>query len=378
MRHDGVAEGGDTSGAGGAARPAHGSGRFPNSGRVSGSAGPSVQPSGNPISASTHAGFRMPRPSPGHPLLLDPYSLAVGVGHSRIASVRLLPGCMTPVVVVPRAELRASVVTGVGHEEEPLATMRRADVGGGDDATLHAIPGGVEVGNNSVQPARNECRNVLDDDRAGSQFFDDAEVLAPEAGARAVEAGVSPGNADVLAWESTTNHLHGLQVVGADVAHVRVTLRVWPMHGEHAAAPRVKLDLPRDRPEPSPLKAKLQPADAREQGAYHESVHAEHRAFGVHIPMGHSSRAWMMRFARSHEGQRPSSLRPCSSPHRQHGGRETVRVKKVSVRLLMPVRRKPRPSIQTFLKILVPTVRPPGAPLAKTPVRRFPTLENMP
>lgn len=171
-------------------------------------------------------------------------------------------------MVVPRAELRASVVTGVGHEEEPLATMRRADVGGGDDATLHAIPGGVEVGNNSVQPARNECRNVLDDDRAGSQFFDDAEVLAPEAGARAVEAGVSPGNADVLAWESTTNHLHGSQVVRADVAHVRVTLRVGPVHREDAATPRVQLDLPRDRAEPGPLKAKLEASDPREERAH--------------------------------------------------------------------------------------------------------------
>lgn len=166
-------------------------------------------------------------------------------------------------------------MTGVGHEEEALASVGRADVGGGDDAAFHAIPGGVEVGDNSVQPARNEGRNVFDDDRAGAQFFDDPEVLAPEAGPGTVKAGAFARDRYVLTGESATNHLHLVKVVRAYVAHVRVTLRVGPVHREHAATPGVKLDLPGDGAEPGPLQAKLKAADAGEERADHESVQAE-------------------------------------------------------------------------------------------------------
>jgi hypothetical protein len=50
-------------------------------------------------------------------LLLEPYSAAVGVGHIRTASVSVVPGCITPVVVVCLAAPFASVVTAVGHQE---------------------------------------------------------------------------------------------------------------------------------------------------------------------------------------------------------------------------------------------------------------------
>lgn len=200
-------------------------------------------------------------------------------------------------MVVPRAELAASDRTGVGHEEEPLASVGGSDVGRGDDAAFHSIPGGDEVGRNSIQPARNEGRNIFDDDDAWPEFGDDPEVLAPEAGAGAVEARVFARDADVLTGESATNHLDRLQVVGANVAHVGMANGGGPVHGENAAAPRVKLDLPRDRPEPGPLEPKLETADAREERADHESVHAEHRASPVHMPIGHSSRACRMRFA---------------------------------------------------------------------------------
>lgn len=237
-----------------------------------------------------------------------PYSLAVGVGHSR------------------------------AEDEEPLAAVRGADVGGGDDAGLHSIPDPVEVGRNSVQPARHEGRHVFDDHDAGPQLSDDPEVLAPEAGAGSGEAGVFARDRDVLTRESATNHLDWLKVARADAAHVRVTSGRGPVHREHPAAPGVKLDLPRDGAEPGPFEAKLEPADAREERPDHESVHAEHCASAVHMPMGHLSRACKMRFARSHEGQRPSELRPWSSPHGQQGGRPMVEAGRVrAVRRLVRV-----------------------------------------
>lgn len=171
-------------------------------------------------------------------------------------------------MVVPRAELRESATVAVGHDKQALSTVRGSDVGGGDDARLHSIPEPVEVGRNSVQSARHEGRHVLDDHDPRPQFSDDAPELGPEAGAGAVEPGSFARDRDVLTGESATNHLHGSQVVRADVAHVRVTLRVGPVHREDAATPRVQLDLPRDRAEPGPLKAKLEASDPREERAH--------------------------------------------------------------------------------------------------------------
>jgi len=56
-------------------------------------------------------------------------SCVVGVGQAdaRIASVRIVPVCMTPVFVVCLAALLASVVVGVGHNEDSLSSVRRFD-----------------------------------------------------------------------------------------------------------------------------------------------------------------------------------------------------------------------------------------------------------
>lgn len=165
--------------------------------------------------------------SPGLPLLLLPYSLAVGVGHSR------------------------------ADDEEPLAAVGRPDVGGGDDARLHSIPKPVEVGRNSVQPARHEGPHVFDDHDPGPKLSDDAKVLAPESGAGSVDACPFARDRHVLTGEAATNHLDGGKVARANVAHVRMTGGARPVLREHSAAPRVKLDLPRNGAEPGPFKAKL-------------------------------------------------------------------------------------------------------------------------
>jgi len=86
---------------------------------------------------------------------------------------------MTPVVVLVLPPLSASDATAVGHNEQALATMRRADVRGCEDARLHSIPKPVEVGRNSVQPARHEGRHVFDDHDPGTQLADDAGKFSP-------------------------------------------------------------------------------------------------------------------------------------------------------------------------------------------------------
>jgi hypothetical protein len=48
-------------------------------------------------------------------------SSARAVGQLRVASVNVVPGCITPVVVVCRAALAASVVWAVGHNENSFS-----------------------------------------------------------------------------------------------------------------------------------------------------------------------------------------------------------------------------------------------------------------
>lgn len=107
-----------------------------------------VQPIGKPISASTNCGFKTgeggevvapsvgvawrgregsaPEPAiasndgrtgptlPAAPPWFEPYVVAEGVGNIRIASVNVVPGCITPVFVVCLAASLLSQVFGVG------------------------------------------------------------------------------------------------------------------------------------------------------------------------------------------------------------------------------------------------------------------------
>jgi hypothetical protein len=169
---------------------------------------------------------------------------------------------MIPVVVVPRAALLWSERTGVGHEEEPLSSVGRSDVGGGDDARLHSIPGGVEVGRNSVQPARNEGAHVFDDHDPRSQLSDDAEVLAPESRPGAVEPRAFARARDVLAGEAPADDVDLREDVTTHLAHVGEALRARPVHREHAPAEGIDLDLKQYGAKASQLQTKLESANA--------------------------------------------------------------------------------------------------------------------
>ena len=191
---------------------------------------------------------------------------AIGVGHA-LASRTFVGKLGPPSVAVSNPPgLSPSCARGVGHEEEPLAEVRGADVGGGDDAAVHAIPGGEEVGDNSVQPRSNEPRNVLDDDEPRPKLFDDPRELTPEAGARAVDSFVAvSGDGDVLAGEPAANKVNCSELSASDSRDIFEPLRLRPSFRKHAPTERVDLDLPRDRAEARALQPKVQPADPAEE-----------------------------------------------------------------------------------------------------------------
>lgn len=119
----------------------------------------------------------------GLPLLLDPYSVAVGVGHSP------------------------------PDDEEPLASVWGSDVAGADAGCFHRITRGGEVGDNSVQTPPNESRDVLGNDEARRPAFvgklpDESDVLAPEAGALTVDAGSLASDTGVLTGEATAQDIN--------------------------------------------------------------------------------------------------------------------------------------------------------------------------
>lgn len=199
------------------------------------------------------------------------WSRAIGVRHIRIASVSVVPGCITPVVVVPLAALAASVVTGVGQlrdEEESFSPVGRADVLGRDDSTKDAITELLEPTDNDVHPSCNKRRHVFNDDEPRPDLFDDAPVLEPQPGSFTVEAGAVAGDADVLARESSANKVNVREVVAADRFDICEPLGVREVHGEHAPRERIDLDLPHDGPDASPRQAEFNPADPGEDAPH--------------------------------------------------------------------------------------------------------------
>lgn len=225
-------------------------------------------------------------------------SAAVAVGHSRCA-FRIASGKLAPRVSVSSrfqvAPRPASDARAVGHsgcivrdDEEPVASVRGADVGGSEQSGVTSITKPFKVADNGVQPARNERRNVFDADDPRPRFFDDARVLAPESGTIAVEPGTEPGPRDVLAWEASTHEIDRRESCASDRTDIIEPHSVGEVAREHGATERVDLDLVGDgrrdavRGE-TPKQAKLEHADAGEErtDADHAAALSEAAAVGA-------------------------------------------------------------------------------------------------
>lgn len=138
-------------------------------------------------------------------------SLAVGVGHCRIASVSVVPECARSVVDVARAEERESATIDVGHakgqEEEPFALVRRADVRSLRQDDRHAETCAVQVSDDVVEAASQMTAHVLAEEPPGAALFGDAQDVRPEV-ARVVGAASQPGVGEGLAGVPTHHEIH--------------------------------------------------------------------------------------------------------------------------------------------------------------------------
>jgi hypothetical protein len=104
----------------------------------------------------------------------------------------------------------ASEAVGVGTPDKPeaLADVRRSNVGSSQHSPPAVIPERGQITEHSSEPPSKDCWAVLHEDEAGSNLANDARHVAPEAGPVSVNAGAGPGDADVLAWESSRHHVN--------------------------------------------------------------------------------------------------------------------------------------------------------------------------
>jgi hypothetical protein len=109
------------------------------------------------------------------------WSAALGVGHWRIASVRVVPLCITPVVVVCLPADALSRVLAVGQNEDPLSSVGRTNVGRSKTHPLRIEP---EIGQTSKESSNpipgNEASDVLHEDEARSHLANDPQELVDE------------------------------------------------------------------------------------------------------------------------------------------------------------------------------------------------------
>lgn len=123
----------------------------------------------------------------------------------------IVPVCITPVVVVPRAEERESATVDVGHakgqEEESLALVRRADVRSLRQDDRHAETCAVQVADDVVEAASQMAAHVLAEEPPSAALLGDTEHVGPEV-SRVVGSASLPGRGEGLAGVPTHHEIH--------------------------------------------------------------------------------------------------------------------------------------------------------------------------
>lgn len=160
----------------------------------------------------------------------------------------------------------------MGHDPDPLAKVRRPNVGGRDTVDRSHVAERGQVRNDFfdrglvpqsasvlVPPRSKESWDVLSKHPSGSKVANGASELGPQPAIIALSAS-KPGVRDGLAGEATAEEIDRLNGRPVDVSNVAVPNSVGPAVLEDVPGERLDLDLPRD-PEPGPLEAEPDPSD---------------------------------------------------------------------------------------------------------------------
>jgi hypothetical protein len=109
---------------------------------------------------------------------------------------------MLSVIVPPRDE---SLADGVAHKPEPVALVRRPDIGSSQHCPATVIPERGQVTEHDSKSSSNECWAVFHKDVAGSNLANDARHVLPHSAALSGDACTPPRDRNVLAWKAA-NH----------------------------------------------------------------------------------------------------------------------------------------------------------------------------
>jgi hypothetical protein len=108
--------------------------------------------------------------------LLPRASAAIGVGH--LATAVASP---SPLLALSPARLSFPHTVGVGHKPEPVALVRRANVGRSQHSPPAVIPERGQVTEDSSESPSKQGWAVFHEDEAGSNFAHDARHVCPHA-----------------------------------------------------------------------------------------------------------------------------------------------------------------------------------------------------
>lgn len=162
-----------------------------------------------------------------------------------------------------------------GDDEDPVPLVRRTNGGSRYAVPLRIVPERGQRPENRVEPPPKQSCDVLHEHVSGCQLANDAGKLPPQSTSLATKTGAPPCLADVLAGESPGDEVNPGKLGCSHVSDIGVPLNPWPVPGEHAQAVGVALDLPAAL-HAGPLKAEVDPTNAREQAAERHPVLRSH------------------------------------------------------------------------------------------------------
>ncbi len=141
--------------------------------------------------------------------------------------------------------------------------MRGTNVGRRNLDGARSVSESVQVTPHLTQPPTLAARDVLDDDDARPEGFNDVPEDEPQPGALAGEPGPFTGSGNVLAGKAAAEQLGAWEGTSCDVSNITDTpVHARPVLREHGAAKGILLNLPNDGTKPGPLEAELQTANA--------------------------------------------------------------------------------------------------------------------
>lgn len=219
------------------------------------------------VSVSEDPGCMTPVAVVARPLLLA--SVVHGVGHSLASVHKLGVPALGLELLLPFCELPYELAVGVGQDEQPLAAVGRADLIRAETIPARIVPAGGKILQDPIEPTSKEARDVLEDDDAGPELADDAGEFPPQSGTLpGLESNPRSSCADVLAREPPADDVDSV-VFGGDphVVHVSPAVDPRPPLVEDFSAVGGSLALPDASGSEDVLDGEVEPADAGERGA---------------------------------------------------------------------------------------------------------------